>query len=427
MSSRDKRLLVLVGLLAVVCLCLKLTSNDMADIAVKSSEKKIYLGDKVTLPAETYTCKPGETIYTYYAYGTDTKLKSLTSGNRFVAGISKVDIKDYKGAGLCLSCKPLKISCRLKGTTTVSVNTKNGQKATAKVIVTKNPSTIKFDKYDLKCNAGQTLALTITTDYNSRIKSYKVDNTSVATLKESTIQPYCPNCRRIDVVCKKQGSTTVRAYSTKGASTSTKLLVNPGSDSSNKVIFEKSSISCKKGEVVKTIIRSTDGKTRIKTFSSDDIAIAALSLSSAQPKTPGAIQVDVACRGNGSVTLRASNANGVVGTAKAKVGKAGTASVKFTKTSYTCKKGQTISIRANSYYATIKDITADKSGVVRVQNPKQQVNCSDCRVMDVVCLKTGTATLTVTARSMLTQSGTYCTAGTYCLALIQNTAKVIVK
>ena len=386
MSGRDKRLLVLVGLLSVVCLCLKLTTDDMADIAIKSKEKQIYVGDKVTLAKDTYTCKPGETIYTYYVYGSDTRLKSLTSGNRFVAGISQVAFEDFKGA-LCLSCKPIKINCRLKGTTTVSVNTKGGQKATAKVIVTKEPSTIKFDKNNIKCSAGQTVGVNITTDMNSRVESYSVDNTSIATVKKSSMQPKCPNCRRIDVVCKKQGSTTVRAYSNRGATTSAGLLVT---SNSNNVVFEKSNIKCKKGDVVKTIIKSTDGKTRIKTFSSDDIAVAALSLSSAQPRTTGAIQVDVACRGNGSVTLRASNANGVVGTANVTVGNT-VGTVSFEKATYTCRPGQSFETKVTADKATIKNILVEKTGVIKLGQPSKQLNCANCRLIKVECQKIGTS------------------------------------
>ena len=75
------------------------------------------------------------------------------------------------------------------------------------------------------------------------------------------------------------------------------------------ISFEESDYKCMVGDHIYTTITADDSSTNVKTFSSDDIAIATITLSDQQPNCSNCIGVNIICRGVGTTYVRAISRN----------------------------------------------------------------------------------------------------------------------
>ncbi len=169
---------------------------------------------------DSYTCKEGETITTKItALGTPSVIaptvKSYTSSDTSVATIQKHPTLAVN----CINCTAVQISCKKAGNSTLTTTSSLGAVNTAKVTVYKDPGTISFSEDSYTCHVGETINAKITaTPYNSRVKSFYSDNSSIASIEEHpTLQVNCINCRMSQITCNAVGETSVWAESTTGA------------------------------------------------------------------------------------------------------------------------------------------------------------------------------------------------------------------
>lgn len=309
MDHSEYRLLLLIAFLGAICLGLKGLINKMPEIDIESLEKNISVQSKIHFAKDSYTCRAGDHIDTIITTDPDDLLKSFKTNNFFIVRIKKNPGYTLK----CLNCTAVRIYCKKAGNGSVSATTRSGVKVTVPVtVIKKNTHTIAISKESIDCIKGQTVSARITASgiVNNKansIKSYYIDDTNVATVTDSVNQPKCIGCRNVDIKCKNTGKTTLRAVSTMGDKASAKVTVGKRT-----VGYAKSAYACSKGQTFFTTITASGSLTGIKTFSSDDIAIATIAFSNAQPKCPNCIGVDVTCRGNGSTYLRATSRTGAV-------------------------------------------------------------------------------------------------------------------
>ena len=376
----------------------KTTSN----LSVKSEVGTIAF-DK-----ESYTCKPGESfetmIRTSNASGSISTVKSYSSSYKDIASIDENTSVQTN----CTDCKLVRIVCHKKGGVILSAESSTGAKTTSKLTVeSESVGTIAFDKESYSCNVGETFETLIRTSNSdgksSTVKSYSTSDKSIATIDDQvTSQVKCTNCRNVRVVCKKKGSVTLNAESSTGAKATTKLVV---SEEVGTISFEKDSYTCNAGETFETLIttKSTTGvPPLIKSYYTSDSTIATIDDQvTTQVRCINCRNVRVVCKKKGTVTLTAEASSGARATSRLTVGE-DIGTIAFDKTNYTCNAGETfetmIRTKGSGLPNSVASYSTSDNNIATIdEKTSVQTNCSDCRLVRVVCKKKGTVTLSASS------------------------------
>ena len=219
----NKKLSIIIPIILMSVFCL-IPANKTNTISTTSNNYYASNTDIGTISYEknTYNCTKGEIIDTIITAKSKkpAAVKSFGSTDKSIATVVKNPDYSVK----CYNCLAVRITCKKSGKTTLTAKSTTGATTKAEVKVT-NP-TIKYEKSSYTCKAGQSFVTKITASGLSAVKSFKSSNTSVATIiKNPTIQVNCINCILVKVKCKKAGTSTLSAISTKGAKTAVKLTV----------------------------------------------------------------------------------------------------------------------------------------------------------------------------------------------------------
>ena len=167
------------------------------------------------------------------------------------------------------------------------------------------------------------------------------------------------------------------------------------------ISYEKPSYVCNEGESFETTIETSQTRepATVKSYSSSDSEVAFVDDNvAAQVKCINCRRVRVVCKKAGNIVLKAESSTGAT-TSSELVVKQKEGSIAYAKNSYTCNAGETFNtmikttngLYIKSYGSSDKTIATvdDKTGL--------QVNCVDCKMVRVSCLKAGTVSLTATA------------------------------
>ena len=313
---------------------------------VKENNPDTNIG-KVTFDKTNFSCNTGEKFATLIT-GTD-PIKEYKSADTSIATIAR------KTDGLqpnCSNCAYVEVTCKKKGTTTLTASTMKGATTSSKVTVNEqNAGKVTFDKTSFSCNTGEKFATLITgTD---PIKEYKSADTSIATIARKTdgLQPNCSNCAYVEVTCKKKGTTTLTASTMKGATANAKVSVNE--QNLGTINFEKTSYSCSVGDKFSMLITSSSP---IKEYKSGDTTIATIAKKTdgLQPNCSNCAYVEVTCKKEGTTTLTASSMTGATANAKLTVDTKG--GISFVDSSYSCNAGKKIKAYVITPYSMIKSV-----------------------------------------------------------------------
>ena len=365
---------------------------DPGKVTVKSSN--------VCIEGKTIT----ETVTITKASTGAQKLKSVTSSNTKVATVS---IKSQETNSKTNETKAkVEIKCVKEGKTSIKYTSEKG--ATASEDVTVNSSstaaeeTVKFEKESITCVKGKKISVVVTSSKSPfDINTLKSSDTKVATVaKDPTNTLKCINCMSLQVTCKEKGTATISIMNTKGAKGTAKVTVK-SNEVSKGVKFEKSSYECDMSKKHTVEVEVTTSNASISSIESSSTKIATVKLGESSKVSGGVkYKAKVTCLQDGAVTLTAKDNTGAKATTKVTVKNGGT--ITGLK-NFTCKVGETNSfliktpgykVNGTPVIATPSSFKSSDEKVAVIRNSTGlQVDCIDCRMVEVVCKSQGTATL----------------------------------
>ena len=257
------------------------------------------------------------------------------------------------------------VSCKKKGTATITVKTYNGKTATCKVNVKPAPTAVKLDKTSVALAKGYTYALAkiYTPSDACMTATWKSSNTSVATVSSKGV-----------ITAKSVGTATITVATYNGKTATCKVTVKPDPTT---IKLDKSSVDLAKGYTyaLAKIYTPSDAYTSA-TWKSSNTAVATVSSKGV-----------VTAKSDGTATITVTTYNGKTATCKVTV-KPDPTAVKLNKTSLTLETGKT--------YTLIKSFTPSNA-YPKVTWKSSNTSVATVSATGVVTAKTaGTATITVT-------------------------------
>ena len=262
-----------------------------------------------------YSCNVGQTISALIetSGNTTSTVSSYNSADTNIATVA--DSTDL--IPRCINCKMINITCIAAGSTTLQATSSTGATTSVPLAVTNDAEeTISFDRANYSCNVGQTISALITASGTSSVASYNADDTSIATMANSTdLIPRCINCRMVDITCKKAGNTRLQATSSAGATGTANLTVTETGEQET-ISFEKSSYSCEVGKTFETLITASGSETStVASYGTSDSNIASIDTNTKnQVRCLNCLNVRVVCKNNGTVELNATSSTGATTT-----------------------------------------------------------------------------------------------------------------
>jgi bacterioferritin-associated ferredoxin len=206
------------------------------------------------------------------------------------------------------------------GTVTLNAKSTLGATTTSTLTVEKNTKgSIKFEDEAYFCNEGEYINTKITaygSDSNplATVKSYTSEDTSIATITQNTeVVANCANCVSVIINCKKAGIVRLKATSSLGASTTSTLYVEENDKGS--ISFGGSSINCKKGEKINTIITAKGTNqtqpATVRSYAIQDTSIATIERSTGiVVNCANCVSVEITCKKVGTTTAKAISSLG---------------------------------------------------------------------------------------------------------------------
>lgn len=366
---------------------------------------------------DNYTCYEGEQFNVkIQTGGVISTVKDFRSNNPNVA---KIEFGTIDGAVLnCVNCYAAHVTCLKTGDVTLTATSSTGATTVSSLKVKKNTGWIKFDKTSYSCKEGQVFDVVMTTGSDipsviPSVKSIKSSMPEYATIEDGSstgMVPNCANCRVAHVTCKKEGGVMIEATSSNGASTKSTVKITKAEQNKGTIQYDKTSYTCKVGEVVDAIITAggtTNPIPTVKSFKSNNTGIASIesgTSSGAVTNCVNCIAVHITCKTAGSSTLSATSSTGATVSVPIKVEEATKGWVKYDKTSYSCKVGEvvdaTITAGGSTVPAHITNYASNNANIATVEYGSTTglvTNCSNCASVHITCKKTGSTTLTATS------------------------------
>ncbi len=374
--------------------------NSYSCTAGKTIETVIYPSREIS------TAENRATVITY------PQVKNYTSSDTSIATIDdKVKLQPY-----CGNCKAVRINCIKTGEVVLTATSNFGATTTAKVTVKQENGSISFDKSSYTCEVGKRFSVKVNLTGGAKsIKSFTSSDTSIADVMKVNIVSNCvtynngeavSNCMPASAVkpgeeylmvsCKKKGSATISATADTGISTSAKVTVTQAIGT---VKFDKTSYSCNVGEKVEALVSSSEGYATVNSVWTDDSSIAPY-VSGDTVKDGEKVVFD--CKKAGKTTLHASTYSGATTSVPITV-TANVGEISFEKSSFTCDEGFAFNVKltypgimVNGEYkiASLKSYSTSNSKIATIDDKTfVQLNCTDCRVLRVVCHKAGKVSL----------------------------------
>ena len=263
---------------------------------------------------------------------------------------------------------------------------------------------VKFSNSNIACYEGKSVNVVVKT--LKGVKSFSSSNTNVMKVaKDPHLAVDCAGCVVLKVSCLKKGTAEITATSNGGKTGKATVKVLSTGTVATGVKFNNTSYKCDMTKGKSFSITVTTSNSTITSLKSSNTAIATVKLGDRKQVTGGyQYSATVTCRMDGSVNLVAVDNKNVKATAKLTVSGAGKVTIPST---ISCKAGEikpflaksTGPQSANEIYL-ITSIASFKSSdptIAEVRNSTgAQVQCIDCRMLEVVCKKEGNVNISVT-------------------------------
>ena len=361
--------------------------------------------ETVKFDKESITCVKGKKISVLVKSS-----KSIFDINTLKSSDTKVAtvIKDPNNAVRCIDCMYLQITCKEKGTATISIMNVKGAKGTAKVTVKSNeaPKGVKFEKSSYECDMSKkrTVEVELTTS-NASISSIKSSSSKTATVKLGKSSKVSGGVKyKATVTCLQDGAVTLTATDNTGAKGTTKVTVKNGGTISGLKDF-----TCKVGETNSFLI-----KTPAYTINGNQVIASPASFKSSDTKVATVIKdpvnvvrcidclyIQVACKAKGTATIEAKSSGGATIKSKVTVNpKTEANKVSFDKSSYTCDVGSNKKITATitAGIDKIKSVESSDKSIASVSFKQTGTSgTSKIYTATITCKKKGSVTITATS------------------------------
>ena len=430
------KLIVLIFCFVVVCsffICFKKDAFLIESVALRQKDGSETETETISYDKDSYVCQEGEEIETFIKVSGG-RLSTIKSFETTEEEIATVDENTSKKAN-CTNCKLIRIVCKKKGITVLKAESSSGIKTSSDLIVVKKKNgtkekkeietaqtkktpksisdsdigSISYAKTHFSCNVGESFETMIksnTSSGTSYVKSFSVSNSSIASIDtNTTYQVNCRNCLMVRVVCKREGNVSLKATSSTGATTTSKLSVNetPQQDIGT-ISYTNSSYSCNVGETFETTIKAvnTAGSARVSSYSVSDTSVATIDNNTTiQVNCLNCQRVRIICKKKGNVSLKATSSTGATTSSSLVVNEAyqqDIGSISFSKNSYSCKVGESfetmIKSSLNSGTSYVQSYSVSDNSIATIDtNTQYQVNCYNCLMVRVRCLEKGNGVL----------------------------------
>ena len=394
----------------LVCLLLILVGvfylgNNTKSI-ITYNEPKLSSSKKVTLSKTNITCKKGETVSLNATASDGNTIKSQSSSDKSIATIERDKVNVLK----CINCVALQVHCKSAGKVTITVKDSAGVKASTTVTVKSGGSSevepistgtassdISLDQRSISCKAGDSKVVVVKGAY---YRSYTADKSIATVSVHPTLKADCVNCTVLQVICVKQGKTTLTAETKAGKKATANINVSKKSGSSTKedVEFDKSSYVCdlKNSKYLYVNISTKNGT--ISKVESSDTKVATITLEPT-PISKGKYRARITCLQDGSARITATDAKNKKATVKMTVKNGGTINM---GKDLTCRAGEKTKINITvlgttaGSYVGLKSYHSSNDAIASVSAGTGTV-CNGCITLGVTCRAEGKATLTATS------------------------------
>ncbi len=269
--------------------------------------------------------------------------------------------------------------------------------------------TVAFEESSYSCNAGEEITtnvyVTNITDVKSSelpgVKSYSSSDKNLATVeKHPNLTAKCLGCVTVLIKCKKAGNPTLTVTYTDGSKAKANVTVAESKPVAH-IQFGSPGYACTKGAKITTSITMESlVEDSIVSYTSENTKVATVTKSSAQPKCPGCVGIDINCIGTGTTNLVAQTANGGTATSAVTVNNG---KVWFEKSTFTCTEGDTFEFLVRAGRVTedqdyvpvmVSEVTSSNTKGLSMRKPTMVTECIDCTNYAVTCRKAGSYTLT---------------------------------
>ena len=376
----------------------------------QEQEEQIDTKGTISYDEDKYECYVGDSfaavISASYVQSINKQshVKSYSSSNNKIATVSK----HPSLAVNCVGCVAVEVKCLAEGKTTLKATSDTGATTSVNITVKKVPAgTISFSKTSFECVLGQKLGTDLkvtSSDINhlDSIKSYKSNDTSIASLTLSELQPNCYGCIALNINCLKVGTTTLTATSSNGASVTTNVTVK---QDLGKISFDKTSYTCTEGDLINAVVTASPsnnneaGSTNIlqpshypTNITSESESMVSIGRERNQSYGDGKENFTIYCNKAGKTEITAVANTGATVKAPVTV-KAASSSVTYSPSSISCTAGKTVSVQVTFNPARGYDISMADTSIASYSRSSIQFNCTDCVSLDIKCLKKGSTTL----------------------------------
>ena len=337
--------------------------GDATSVRLNRSSVKLEKGKSTSLSA---TVLP--------AYAKD-KTVTWTSSNTKVATVSNG-----------------KVTAKSAGTATITAKTKNGKKATCKVTVVINPTSVKLNRTSVSLVKGKNVTLKATvnpSNASNKKVTWTSSNKKVATVSNGK------------VTAKNYGTAVITAKTSNGKKATCKVTVkNPKTVNPTSVKLSKTSVTLGKGKTTTLKAKVNPGSATNKkvTWTTSNKKVATVS------------NGKITAKGVGTATITVKTANGKKATCKVTVKSSKTVNptkVKLSRTTVTLGKGKSTTLKAtvSPGNATNKKVTWTTSNrkVATVSNGKITAKSVGTAAITVKTANGKKATCKVTVKNLPTK------------------------
>ena len=401
-NSSVSVIVLVILLILLICLVFAIIVHKPIKIININNQSEIYEKSKGTIKYEneSYECTEGETFETMIKATAPKNSKEAVSIKSFGTSDKQVATIDNNTTSQvnCTDCQVVKIYCHKAGSIQLNAESNLGASTTAELVVKQREGTISYAKANYSCTTGETFETMIKTTDGISIKSFKSSNEKIAVVDSNTKQQTnCIDCKLVRVVCKKTGKVKLNATASNGATTTSEVTVT---ENKGTIKFKENSYTCNAGESFETMITASGGGTgnTIKSYKSSDESIATIDdKTELQVNCIDCRIVRIVCKKQGNVTLSASSTSGAETSVSLSV-KQDVGTISFDKSNYTCNAGESfetmIRVKSSNQKTTIKSYSTSDESIATIDDKTElQANCTDCRLVRVVCKKKGSVTL----------------------------------
>ena len=211
-------------------------------ITVEKKEE-VAIG-KISYDKETFSCHEGEKLTSIIkaegSTGGEDGIKIATVASYNSSNLEVATVTKHPNLAVnCINCVAVEITCHKKGDATLTATSSLGAKTSVPINVDSSNivtnSSIEYEEKSYSCKVGEKITAVIKAHGEQKdgenvkfamVSSYDSSDRSIATVtKHPNLAVNCINCVAVEITCKKEGKTTLKATSSFNDKTSVPITV----------------------------------------------------------------------------------------------------------------------------------------------------------------------------------------------------------